>query len=539
MSKGSSIVGFLLSFLAGMFVMWGIDRTASPSGHGTVAATADPAARGEGMGAVKPGAVEVELYVMSQCPYGVQAENAFQEVVEKLGGDVDLKVEFIGSGTAGSLTSMHGEKEVKGNLVQICAKKHSPKWFEMILCQNKNFREVDTNWEACAAQLGMPTDKIKSCAEGPEGQSLLAASFEKAQKKGARGSPTIYVGGNQYQGGRRPNDFFKAICNAYQGNKPAACANIPESPKVNMTLLSDKRCAECDTARIEGQLRGKIANPVVTKLDYGDPAGRKLYDAIKPAALPLAVFDSTLDADKEAAAALARGAREAGSYKVVSLGGNWNPSCADEGGCALDECAKTLQCRKEEPNSLEVFVMSQCPFGVRGLDAMKEVLDNFKAAEAKVSFSVHFIGNGDESNLSSMHGPAEVAEDLREICAIQHYRKNMKFMDYVWCRNKNIKDTNWESCTGAETGIDTDVIRKCSEGDEGKKLLAESFAYSASLGIGASPTWLANGKYKFSGVDPETIKSNLCSHNKLGGCDKKLSGPPARQGGAAQPGCGQ
>ena len=55
-------------------------------------------------------------------------------------------------------------------------------------------------------------------------------------------------------------------------------------------------------------------------------------------------------------------------------------------------------------------------------------------------------------------------------------------MDYVWCRNKSIRDANWQSCTGGSTGIDTDVIKKCSEGDEGKQLVARSFAESKALG---------------------------------------------------------
>ena len=35
----------------------------------------------------------------------------------------------------------------------------------------------------------------------------------------------------------------------------------------------------------------------------------------------------------------------------------------------------SLLCREEKKNALDVFVMSQCPYGVLGLDAMKEVLD--------------------------------------------------------------------------------------------------------------------------------------------------------------------
>jgi predicted DsbA family dithiol-disulfide isomerase len=176
---------------------------------------------------------------------------------------------------------------------------------------------------------------------------------------------------------------------------------------------------------------------------------------------------------------------------------------------------------------------------VKGLDAMKEVTDNFKKAGEPIDFAVHYIGDGDASNLTSMHGAGEVAEDVREACAIQHYGKGLKYMDYVWCRNKAIRDTNWQSCTGGATGIDTAVIQKCSEGDEGKQLVAKSFADSKALGIAASPTWLANNKYKFSGIDPQTIKSNLCSHNaKLAGCDATLSGQAPAKPGAPQPGCG-
>jgi len=332
---------------------------------------------------------------------------------------------------------------------------------------------------------------------------------------------------------------MKAICNGASGKKPAACSDIPESPKVNVTILTDNRCGpDCDAKRAESGLRSKIGSPVVTTLDVQSPEGKRLFGQIKPVALPAAIFDSTLDADKDAVAAL-RGIKETGSYKVLGMGG-WNPSCADDGGCKLDECKTTMQCRVEAPKSLDVFVMSQCPYGVKGLDAMKEVVDNFKKAGDPIGFNVHYIGDGDGSSLTSMHGAGEVAEDLREACVIKHYPKNLKYMDYIWCRDKNIRDANWQSCTGGSTGFDTDTIKSCSEGDEGKQLVAKSFAESKSAGIGASPTWLANNKYKFSGIDAQTIKTNLCAHNpQLKGCDATLSGQAAPKPGAAkEPGCG-
>jgi len=492
---------------------------------------------------VNPGAVKVELYVMSQCPYGVQAEDAFQPVVDKLGPDLDLRLEYIGSlGEGGELESMHGPPEVMGNLVQLCAISQSPKWFEFVLCQNKDWKHVDTNWKSCAQQVGIAVDALEKCATGPEGKGLLAASYAKANAKGVGGSPTIHIEGQDYQGGREPQNLIRAICSSYAGPKPKACDGVPDLAKVNVTLLSDKRCgADCDTTRLEGQVRSVVAKPVVSTIDYSSPEGKALYDGMKGTLLPAVVLDKTLDDDDAAKAAFERGGllKQIGDQRVLSVG-DWSPACADDKGCELEACKKKLFCRPEVPKKLEVFVMSQCPYGVIGLDAMREVLDNFKKHDEVIDFAVHYIGKGGAGSLESMHGQPEVDEDIRGVCAIKHHGKDLKFMDYVWCRNKNIKDANWQPCTGGNTGIDTQKMTKCFEGTEGKELLARSFEVSAGLGFGGSPTWLANGKHQFSGVDAETIKTNFCAHNKLKGCDVQLSGKPARAdpGGAApEPGC--
>jgi hypothetical protein len=164
---------------------------------------------------------------------------------------------------------------------------------------------------------------------------------------------------------------------------------------------------------------------------------------------------------------------------------------------------------------------------------MQEVLANFKG---NIDFKVNYIANGSAAGgFQSLHGQAEVDEDIRELCVIKNYSKNAKFMDYVLCRNKDIRSGEWEKC--ATNGIDAKLIKTCSSGDEGKKLLEESLKVSNALAIGASPTWIANGKYKFSGIDAQSIKNNLCSHNpKLAGCDKTLS---ANTNGTPQGGCAQ
>ncbi|MBI5531589.1 MAG: hypothetical protein HY898_02665 [Deltaproteobacteria bacterium] len=534
LNRNTAIVAFVVSFVSGMIIMRSVEsKIVKP--ENAIAKDASSAAPARPK--ANAGAARLELFVMSQCPYGVQVVDAVKPAKDKLGADLDLSIDYIGQGTSpDSLTSMHGPKEVAGDIVQLCAAKHFPdKHLAFTACQNKNYREVDKNWESCANEVGISSSRIGSCLKDGEGKKLLADSFARARERNASGSPTIFLNGKPYEGGRKTNDFIKAVCAATDG-KPAACQNIQAAKPVNVTILTDKRCTECDTSRMAEGLKSKISTAVVKTLDYGDADGKKLYDELKPGNLPIVVFDKTIDGDPDSMAELAPALKTAGEYKYLPVGGEWNPVCMAEKGCEKPECKNALICRKEIPNHLEVFVMSQCPYGVKALDAMSEVLKNFGD---KLEFVVHFIGDGDATKgLTSMHGQAEVDEDLREICAVKHYPKANKYMDYIWCRNKDIRSADWKKCTGGTTGIDTKVIETCWTGAEGKKLLEEEFKLASALGIGGSPTWLANGRHKFSGVDAETVRKNICEHNKgLKGCDAKLTA--AQPGAPPEQGCGK
>ena len=504
--------------------------------------------KGEGPGkaqAVKAGAqmvsekAKVEFFLMSQCPFGLQVEKGIAPVLEKMGADIDFSLEFIGQIKDGVLTSMHGQSEVDGNKVQLCAAKHNPgKYFEMILCMNKNMRAIPGNWQGCAQQQGLDVAKIKTCFEGVEGDSLLRASFEKAQKRRARGSPTMYIGGKPYRGPRSEVAFTRAICEAFPKDKPKLCAELPEPVKVPVTIVTDKRCKKCRAQFWEGRMKSMFPGAVVTILDYADPEGKKLYGELNLKLLPAILFGKEVEkADNYAR--VRRFLTPVGDYLSFRSGAKFDPTkeicdngIDDTGNGKIDcddpDCKNNMICRKEIANKLDVFVMSQCPYGVRALDAMKEVLDNF---ESKIDFDVHFVGNIQGGKPTSMHGQPEVDENIREICAIKYYSKKYKYMDYILCRNKNIRSADWQACTG-DNGISTAKIEKCFSSGEGEKLLLEDLEIALGLGFGASPTWLASNKFKFSGADAETIKKKMCQHNKgLPNCDKKLSGPPPRKGG--------
>ncbi len=516
------------------------DKKAGPAAQAAPAAqTAKAAAPAQPAVAPSATAVTVDMFVMSQCPYGVQALNGMIPAVKQLGNEVVLNVDYIGSNNGGTLTSMHGPKEVTGDIAQLCAGAIAPgALLDFISCQNKDYARVADNWVTCASSTGIDAQAMKDCVNGEQGKKLLTDSFARASKKGARGSPTIYIGGQSYRGKRSPDAFIRSICKAHKNAAAIpVCAALPEPKPVNFTLLTDKACgADCERGMMQAQhiLKNNVEKPVFTEMDYSTPEGKALYEKIGgEGMLPMVLVDKTINDDRDALDNLRRGLAPTkdAELKVLRLRSSWDPICMAEGGCAVERCKETMFCRPETPQTIELFVMSQCPFGVKALNAMEEVIKNFGS---DLKFSVHYIGGGDADHLSSMHGKGEVDEDIRELCAIKHYAENYKFMDYILCRNKNYRSNDWESCTGAN-GIDKSVIQACFDG-EGRQLLAEDFKLANKLNIGGSPTWVANGKHQFSGLDAETARANFCKHNSgLAGCANKLSGD---SGAPVQGGCG-
>jgi hypothetical protein len=126
-----------------------------------------------------------------------------------------------------------------------------------------------------------------------------------------------------------------------------------------------------------------------------------------------------------------------------------------------------------------------------------------------------------------------VDEDIIQLCVKE--KSPEQWFDYVYCRStKGVKDSDWKEC-GEESKVDIESVQACFDGDEGKALLAEDIKIADALGVRASPTWLANNKYAFGGIDSETVKTQFCQYNsELEGCENTLS---SDTGGVAEGNC--
>lgn len=178
----------------------------------------------------------VELFVMSHCPYGTQAEKGILPVIRTLGDKVDFKVRFV-------YYAMHGEKEVKEQLTQYCIQKNEPeKYLKYLACflnDSAGQGSVDAS-NKCISDLGIDNNKLETCKSETDEKfsitknlkdqsSWLSGRFplfntdkEANQKYGVGGSPTLVINGVQVNSGRDSASFLSTICNAFT-NKPDEC----------------------------------------------------------------------------------------------------------------------------------------------------------------------------------------------------------------------------------------------------------------------------------------------------------------------------
>lgn len=171
--------------------------------------------------------INVQLFVMSDCPYGKTAENSIIHTLKALKDYVNLELKFVVSYKDGKLQSLHGQSEVEKNSVQICFGAIKPdKQLDFIVEWNQS---AGASWQSIASKFGVNPKEVQDCVDSGYGSDVQLGDAELTGKLGVRGSPTLIIEGEKYTGKRSSKDFFDAFCEALakKGKKPAVCDNPP------------------------------------------------------------------------------------------------------------------------------------------------------------------------------------------------------------------------------------------------------------------------------------------------------------------------
>ena len=175
----------------------------------------------------------VELFVMSHCPFGTQAEKGIIPVIKLLKDKINFQVKFVNY-------AMHGKKEIDENTLQYCIQKEEPnKYIDYLTCF---LEKGDT--KGCLQKVGIDQKKIDECIKNADTKYNITKNYndkaswagwrfpkyevnnEENLKYGIQGSPTLVINGIVVQPqSRSPQAYLKAICEAFK-NPPAECQKV-------------------------------------------------------------------------------------------------------------------------------------------------------------------------------------------------------------------------------------------------------------------------------------------------------------------------
>ena len=141
---------------------------------------------------------------------------------------------------------------------------------------------------------------------------------------------------------------------------------------------------------------------------------------------------------------------------------------------------------------MDLFVMTQCPFGVRAENVVIQAMKNGKLPADK-TLRLHYIVDYDPvRGFNSMHGSSEWEEAVRQLLIAKYYPQ--KFWKYLEIRNKDYRSSRWDKAM-KQAGIDTKKIMKKFD-SEGLELLKAEAAYANEFGVSASPSVVWEGRVR-------------------------------------------
>jgi hypothetical protein len=430
--------------------------------------------------AVSAAPLPVELYVMSLCPYGVQAENGLLPAARSLGPAVQVDIHFIAQESGDGFRALHGPPEVEENIRQLCALNRFPdKAFDYILERNKNYRSPD--WRAAASTAAVDAAALSSCAEGPEGAALLKADIPHHQSRAARASPTIFIDGKPYQGPRGRKAFALALCDALKARGdtlPAACAEAAALPAdvhsaptggcetdggarsfpVQITAVTDSRCSFCGPALLD-PMKQRYPKADLRVVPWDSREGRRLSSLAETKALPLYFLDAGVEKDPDFPGMKEAFFRKTGDrYWLVPGPRTYLPTVRGE--------------RRRRPRRLDAFLPPS---------SWAVMSDLLTAAGPKSRSTLHlhpFLGE---------KPTAEETEEARRLSCLFQKTTRAEALVYVECRRQHPADPS--VCS-----LEKKIVR-CVENSTGESLLKNDLSLAHQLGITVAPSLLWENRY--------------------------------------------
>jgi hypothetical protein len=204
----------------------------------------------------------VEVFVMSQCPYGTQIEKGILPVIDVLKKKVDFTVKFCDY-------AMHGQAELNEQMNQYCIQKNEPQLFQAYLKCYLASKGQPADAASCVKSAKVNAAKLAACVAATDKTYKITDGFndkttwvsgqfpqfnifkDDNTKYGVQGSPTLVINGEIISSSRDSASLLKTICSAFT-TAPSECnakldSNNPSAGFGSGTSATGASDATCNT----------------------------------------------------------------------------------------------------------------------------------------------------------------------------------------------------------------------------------------------------------------------------------------------------
>jgi len=161
----------------------------------------------------------IELFVMTHCPYGTQAEKGFIPTARLLQDVADVKVRFVHY-----FMHTNNQEEVETPR-QVCIREEqSEKYWDYLECFLSGTYGLVEEALACEVQVGIDSDALADCIDSGRADEYYAEDSELSEQYGIAGSPSfvvngVKIGGNPCNSEDDCNSGESCVVVDRQGNK--------------------------------------------------------------------------------------------------------------------------------------------------------------------------------------------------------------------------------------------------------------------------------------------------------------------------------
>lgn len=251
MNKGTAIVGFLMSFFAGMFLMWGVDRGKSPdiAAEGSAEA-ADHSAASVPVTANDPvwGSATAPVTIVEisdfQCPFCGRVVPTIEEL-KKTYGPEKLRLVWKHNPLPFHKQARPAH-EAAATVFGLGGSDAFWKFYDLAFANQRAL--TDENFLKWATQAGVDAAKFKQALASKKYVAKVDEDLALARKVGASGTPAFRINGVTLSGAQPINKFKEVIDEQLaEAKKLLAAGTSPES--IYVTLTNKNQAAGPDEAK--------------------------------------------------------------------------------------------------------------------------------------------------------------------------------------------------------------------------------------------------------------------------------------------------